>query len=387
MTLRIGLIAGEASGDQLGAGLIMAIRLRCPEAEVYGVGGPGMSAAGCHAWYDAERLSVIGLSEIVRHQPELIGIRRDLRRRFLHRRPDVVVGIDSPDFNLALERRLRRQGIKTVHYVSPSVWAWRAGRVRTVRRSVDRVLCLLPFEPETYRSSGVDAVFVGHPLADRIEPVADKRPAREALGLAADATVVAVLPGSRASELAHLGADFAAAIGWLAKRRPDLVFVAPMASPTLRDSFDGLLRAHAPDATTRLTDGQSQSVIAAADVILMASGTATLEACLIGRPLVVAYRVAPLTRWILQVLGMLKIDRFALPNLLSERQLVPEILQDDISPEALGSAVLGWLDDADRRSRLMQDFRGIRDLLRQGADQRAAEAVLSVCDGSPGVAG
>jgi lipid-A-disaccharide synthase len=387
MTLRVGLVAGEASGDQLGAGLITAIRQRCPEAEFYGVGGPGMTAAGCHAWYDAEQLSVIGLSEIVRHLPELIRIRRDLRRRFLHRRPDVVVGIDSPDFNLGLERRLRRQGIKTVHYVSPSVWAWRAGRVRTVRRSANRVLCLLPFEPQIYQSSGVDAVFVGHPLADRIEPISDKRPVREALGLAADATVVAVLPGSRGSELAHLGADFAAAIGWLAKRRPDLVFVAPMASPTLRDSFDGLLRTHAPDADIRLTDGQSRSVMAAADVILMASGTATLEACLIGRPMVVAYRVAPLTRWILQDLGMLKIDRFALPNLLSDRQLVPEILQDDVSPEALGSAVLGWLDDADRRSRLMQDFRGIRDLLRQDADQGAAEAVLSVCNGSPGVAG
>ncbi|MDH3915182.1 MAG: lipid-A-disaccharide synthase, partial [Chromatiales bacterium] len=257
----------------------------------------------------------------------------------------------------------------------------------TVRRSANRVLCLLPFEPQIYQSSGVDAVFVGHPLADRIEPISDKRPVREALGLAADATVVAVLPGSRGSELAHLGADFAAAIGWLAKRRPDLVFVAPMASPTLRDSFDGLLRTHAPDADIRLTDGQSRSVMAAADVILMASGTATLEACLIGRPMVVAYRVAPLTRWILQDLGMLKIDRFALPNLLSDRQLVPEILQDDVSPEALGSAVLGWLDDADRRSRLMQDFRGIRDLLRQDADQGAAEAVLSVCNGSPGVAG
>ena len=387
MTLRVGLVAGEASGDQLGAGLITAIRQRCPEAEFYGVGGPGMTAAGFHAWYDAEQLSVIGLSEIVRHLPELIRIRRDLRRRFLHRRPDVVVGIDSPDFNLGLERRLRRQGIKTVHYVSPSVWAWRAGRVRTVRRSANRVLCLLPFEPQIYQSSGVDAVFVGHPLADRIEPILDKRPVREALGLAADATVVAVLPGSRGSELAHLGADFAAAIGWLAKRRPDLVFVAPMASPTLRDSFDGLLRTHAPDADIRLTDGQSRSVMAAADVILMASGTATLEACLIGRPMVVAYRVAPLTRWILQDLGMLKIDRFALPNLLSDRQLVPEILQDDVSPEALGSAVLGWLDDADRRSRLMQDFRGIRDLLRQDADQGAAEAVLSVCNGSPGVAG
>jgi lipid-A-disaccharide synthase len=387
MTLRVGLVAGEASGDQLGAGLITAIRQRCPEAEFYGVGGPGMTAAGCHAWYDAEQLSVIGLSEIVRHLPELIRIRRDLRRRFLHRRPDVVVGIDSPDFNLGLERRLRRQGIKTVHYVSPSVWAWRAGRVRTVRRSANRVLCLLPFEPQIYQSSGVDAVFVGHPLADRIEPISDKRPVREALGLAADATVVAVLPGSRGSELAHLGADFAAAIGWLAKRRPDLVFVAPMASPTLRVSFDGLLRTHAPDADIRLTDGQSRSVMAAADVILMASGTATLEACLIGRPMVVAYRVAPLTRWILQDLGMLKIDRFALPNLLSDRQLVPEILQDDVSPEALGSAVLGWLDDADRRSRLMQDFRGIRDLLRQDADQGAAEAVLSVCNGSPGVAG
>lgn len=385
MTLRVGLVAGEASGDQLGAGLIPAIRQRRPETEFYGVGGPLMQAAGCHAWHDAEQLSVIGLSEIVRHLPRLIRIRRDLRRRFLHWRPDVVVGIDSPDFNLGLERRLRCHGIKTVHYVSPSVWAWRASRVRTVRRAADRVLCLLPFEPQIYQSSGVDAVFVGHPLADRIEPISDKRPAREDLGLDADATVVAVLPGSRGSELAHLGTDFAAAIGWLAKQRPDLIFVAPMVSPTLRGSFDRLLRDHAPDADIRLTDGQSRSVMAAADVILMASGTATLEACLIGRPMVVAYRVAPLTRWLLQDLGMLKIDRFALPNLLSDRQMVPEILQDDISPEALGSAVLGWLDDTGRRARLMQDFGGIRDLLRQDADQRAAESILSVCDGSSGV--
>lgn len=387
MTLRVGLVAGEASGDQLGTGLISAIRQRHPEAEFCGVGGPQMTAAGLHGWYDAELLSIIGLGEIIRHLPGLIRIRRDVCRRFLRWRPDVVVGIDSPDFNLGLERRLRARGIKTVHYVSPSVWAWRAGRVRTIRRAADRVLCLLPFEPEMYRSTGVDAVFVGHPLADRIKQAEDKRPARELLGLAADATVVAVLPGSRASELGHLGADFAATAGWLAERRPDLVFVSPMASPALRSSFESFLRDAAPDANVRLIDGQSHSVMAAADVILMASGTATLEACLIGRPMVVAYRVAPLTRWLLQDLGMLKINRFALPNLLSGRESVPEILQDDISPEALGSAVLEWLNNADRRSRLMQDFAGIRDLLRKDADQRAAEAVLSLCDVSTGAIG
>ncbi len=382
MGLRVGLIAGEASGDQLGAGLIRAIAARRPDAEFAGVGGRGMAAAGQELWWPAETLSVMGLAEVIRHLPGLLRLRRRLRDRFLAWRPDVIVGIDSPEFNLGLERMLRRRGVPTAHYVSPSIWAWRPRRLKNIRRSADAVLCLFPFETAAYLGAGVRADFVGHPLADRLPMRPDRASARRELGLGADETVVALLPGSRTSELRYLGEDFAGAARWLSARRPELRFIAPMASETLAGQFAAQLESCAPGVTVRLVRGGSHTVMAAADVALLASGTAALEACLIKRPMVVAYRVAPLTRWLLQAFRMLNIDRFALPNLLAGRDLVPEILQDRVNPEALGTAVLHWLDDAGAREALTQEFEGIHERLRQGADERAARAVLSLCAGS-----
>ena len=380
MGLRIGLVAGESSGDQLGAGLMRAVAARRPDVEFAGVGGPAMEEAGQTRWWPADRMSVMGIVEVTRHLPGLLRLRRRLRDRFVQWRPDVVVGIDSPEFNLGLELMLRRRGIPTIHYVSPSIWAWRPRRLDKISRAADVVLCLFPFETEPYRAAGLRAEFVGHPLADRLPEVPDRAAARRALHLQEHDTVVALLPGSRASELRYLGDDFSGAVAWLAARRPELRFVAPMATEDLADTFAAQIESHAPGAHVRLVPGRSHDVLAAADVALLASGTASLEACLIKRPMVVAYRVAPLTRWILQAFRMLRIDRFALPNLLAGRDLVPEILQDRVTPESLGAAVLRWLDDPDARAGLAAEFCRIHQVLRRGADARAADAVLSLCD-------
>jgi len=382
MGLRIGLVAGEASGDQLGSGLIEAIAARHPDAQFAGIGGPSMAAAGQDLWWPAEKLSVMGLAEVVRHLPGLLRLRRRLRDRFLAWRPDVVVGIDSPEFNLGLECMLRRRGVPTAHYVSPSIWAWRPRRVRKIRRAADLVLCLFPFETAPYAEAGIRAEFVGHPLADQLPFRPDRIAARRELGLEDDATVVAVLPGSRASELEYLGDDFAGAIRWLRGRRPDLTFVSPISTDALAERFSIRLRSSAPGAPVKLFKGRSHAVMSASDVVLLASGTAALEACLIKRPMVVAYRVAPLTRWLLQAFQMLSIDRFALPNLLAGRDLVPEILQDRVTPEVLGSAVLNWLDDDAAREALTGEFDRIHETLRRRADERAADAVLSLCTGT-----
>jgi len=379
MTLRIGLVAGEASGDQLGVGLMRAIARQRPDTRFAGIGGPQMTAAGLDAWWPAERLSVMGLAEVIRHLPGLLSLRGKLRDRFVYWRPDVVVGIDSPDFNLGLEIGLRKRGIKTVHYVSPSVWAWRPRRVRKVRRATDTVMCLLPFETAPYRDVGVRAVFVGHPLADRLPEKPDRLAARRALGVDPSATVVAVLPGSRAGELNRLGDVFAGALAWLSRRRPDLRFLAPMASEALDRQFADRLESRSGGAPVTRVAGRSHEVMTASDVVLTASGTATLEAGLIKRPMVVAYRVAPLTEWLLRGFRMLQIDRFALPNLLAGQDLVPEFLQDAVTPEALGSAVLRWLDDAPARERLERELVRLHDLLRRNADERAAETVLAIC--------
>jgi lipid-A-disaccharide synthase len=379
MTLRIGLVAGEASGDQLGAGLIRAIADQQPDAVFAGVGGAQMTGAGLEAWWPSDRLSVMGLAEVIGHLPQLLSLRRRLRRRFLHWRPDVVVGIDSPDFNLGLEIGLRRRGVSTVHYVSPSIWAWRPGRLRKIRRATGTVMCLLPFETAAYGKVGVEGVFVGHPLADRFPEVSDRADARRSLGLEPEAAIVALLPGSRSGELGRLGADFAGAAAWLSERRPELRFVAPMASEALREQFASQLQAHGGTASVKLLVGRSHQAMAASDVVLTASGTATLEAGLIKRPMVVAYRVAPLTAWVLKGFRMLKIDRFALPNLLAGRDLVPEILQDAVSPQTLGLAVLRWLDDESACRALEQEFHKLHAMLRRQADQRAARTVLSIC--------
>jgi lipid-A-disaccharide synthase len=372
-----GLVAGEASGDNLGGPLIEALAARAPGSRFAGIAGPRMAAAGCEAWYPADALAVMGLAEIVRHLPRLLQLRRDVRRRFVAAAPDAFVGIDSPEFNLRLAADLKRVGIPTVQYVSPQVWAWRQGRVRTIGASVDLVLCVLPFEAGFYAAHDVRAVFVGHPLADRIPMHSDAAAARVALGLPAGGPVLAVLPGSRRGEVTRLGPPFAATLAWLRARRPELAFVAPMAGATARQAFEQSLRDHAPDLAVHLVDGRAQEAMAASDAVLLSSGTATLEAALVKRPMVVAYRVAPLTGWLLRDLKLVKTEYFSHPNLLAGRPLVPEFFQEQVRPEVLGPAVLAQLERADRDD-LTHAFEAIHESLRCDASQRAADAVLEL---------
>jgi lipid-A-disaccharide synthase len=373
----IGLVAGEASGDNLGGSLIRALRERAPSARCFGVAGPRMTDAGCDAWYASESLAVMGLAEILKHLPRLLRLRRDLVARLLAAPPDVFVGIDSPEFNLRVARQLRSRGVPTVQYVSPQVWAWRQGRVRTIGQSVDLVLCLLPFERAFYDAHHVRAVFVGHPLADRVPLESDPLPARAALGLSPVAQVVAVLPGSRGGEVGKLGAPFAATIAWLQQARPGIEFVAPMANAHARHLFEQALAAHAPQVDVRLVDGRAQEALTAADAVLVASGTATLETALVKRPMVVAYRVAPLTGWLLREMGLVKTDFFSQPNLLAGRRLVPEFFQEQVRPGILGPAVLEQLERPDRVD-LVAAFTDIHRTLRRDASARAADAILEL---------
>lgn len=338
------LVAGEASGDLLGADLIAGLRARFPDARFAGVGGPRMVAAGLDAWYPAEALAVMGLFEVLRHLPRLLAIRRDVRRRTLALRPEVFVGIDAPDFNLGLERSLKDAGIRTAHYVSPSIWAWRERRAEKIGRSADRVLCLFPMEPAIYARHGVDARFVGHPLADAFAMVPDRAAARAALGLTDEGPVLALLPGSRLGEIRRLGADFLAAAALLAREIPGLQVLAPMANAACRAAFEALVAARGEVAVhLRILDGQAHAAMIAADAVLLASGTAALEALLAKRPMTVAYRLAPWTYRLVKGLGLLKVERYSLPNHLAGRDLVPELMQDACTPEALAASLRPWL--------------------------------------------
>jgi lipid-A-disaccharide synthase len=373
----IGLVAGEASGDNLGGALIRALHEREPRLRCYGVAGPRMVEAGCVPWRSSEELAVMGLAEILRHLPRLLRLRKDLVARLVAARPDVFVGIDSPEFNLRVAAQLKAQGIPTVQYVSPQVWAWRQGRVRTIGRAVDLILCVLPFESRFYDEHDVRAVFVGHPLADRIPLDSPPLPARTALGLDLYAPTVAVLPGSRRNEVARLGGPFAATIAWLKHRRPELRFVAPMASRDARAAFERSLAEHAPGVQVDVIDGRAQEALAAADAVLVASGTATLETALIKRPMVVAYRVAPLTSWLLREMKLMKAEFFAQPNLLAGRKIVPEYAQEQVRPDVLGPAVLEQLERPDRAD-LVAQFTEIHQSLRRDASARAADAILEL---------
>ncbi|MDQ1345743.1 MAG: lipid-A-disaccharide synthase [Pseudomonadota bacterium] len=375
-----GLVAGEASGDNLGGPLIEALAERAPNSRFFGIAGPRMAEAGCEAWFSADELAVMGLAEIVRHLPRLLRLRRDLLQRFAATAPDAYVGIDSPEFNLRVAAALKRRGIPTAQYVSPQVWAWRQGRVRTIGQSVDLVLCVLPFEPAFYAAHSVRAVFVGHPLADRIPFEIDGRAARAALGLPEVGEVVAVLPGSRAGEVTKLGPPFAATLAWLHARRPSLRFVAPMANAGARERFERDLHEHAPLAEVHLVDGRAHEAIAASDAVLVASGTATLETALLKRPMVVAYRLAPLTSWLLREMKLVKTQFFSHPNLLAGRPLVPEFFLELVRPEVLGPAVLEQLDRPDRAA-LIDEYGRIHRMLRCDASQRAADAVLELVAG------
>jgi lipid-A-disaccharide synthase len=376
-----GLVAGEASGDTLGAALIMALRERLPGARFCGVTGPKMRAAGCESWADAEELALMGLAEIVRHLPRLLRLRREVTAKFLDARPDVFIGIDAPEFNLGLERRLKSAGIRTVQYVSPQVWAWRQGRVRTMHESCDRVLCLLPFETEFYAAHGVDARFVGHPLADQLPLQPDRGSARRELGLDEQATVIALLPGSRSGEVSRLAEPFIGAAAWIAAQRPGVQFIAPMASPKVRALFEAALQRVPSVPAIGVLDGQAQRALAAADAVLVASGTATLETLLTQRPMVAAYRLAPLTAFVLRQLGVVKVKHFSQPNLLLGRGAVPEFFQEAVQPAALGAALLAQLDDTAGRATLMADFERVHRTLRAGGAARAAEAVIELLPG------
>ena len=374
----IALVAGEASGDNLGAALIDVLRARLPGVRIVGVAGPRMRAAGCEALADAEELAVMGLTEVLRHLPRLLKLRRRLVAELTQLRPDVFVGIDAPEFNLGLAARMKARGIRTVQYVSPQVWAWRQGRVRGIGEACDRILCLLPFEPAFYERHGIAARFVGHPLADQFPMRPDRDAARAALGLGATDTVVAVLPGSRMGEVSRLAEPFAGAAAWLAARRPDLRFVAPLVNAAVRTRFESAWASAAPGVPLRGVEGRSREVLAAADVVLVASGTATLETLLSKRPMVVAYRLGAATAFLLQRLGLVKVQHFSQPNLLAGREVVPEFFQDAATPEALGAAVLDWLESPERVAPLQATFADVHAQLRRGGADLAAEAVLEL---------
>lgn len=384
MALRIGLVAGESSGDMLGQGLMHALRQRCPDVEFSGIGGPRMQEEGLVSIADMERLSVMGFVEPLGRLPELLGIMGRLQQHFVNRQVDVVIGIDSPGFNLRLEKRLHDAGLKTVHYVSPSVWAWGKNRVHRMADAVDLVLALLPFETAVYREHGIAVEFVGHPLADRIDPgtgrdISVRTDHRIRLGLDAGDPVVALMPGSRHNEVARLGLPFLQAFQASLGARPGLQAVIPCASPARRVQLTGMIRQLSESGDDLsghcvLLDGQSHEAMLAADMVVLASGTATLEAMLLRRPMVVAYRLAPLT-WMLATL-LVRIPHVSLPNLLAGEALVPELLQSGATPQALQSAMLAILDDARSTERLCQRFDVLHEVLRRGADFRAADAVL-----------
>ena len=374
--MRIGLVAGEASGDLLGAGLIRAIKSHVPDATFEGVAGPAMVAAGCDPWEDAETLAVFGLLEPLMHIPRLLKLRRSLVKRWRTSPPDVFVGIDAPDFNLGLEKALRKSGIRTAHYVSPTIWVWRAGRIKTIRKAADRVLCILPFEKDIYDQQGIDAVFVGHPKADSLPAEIDVVSKRAALGLTGG-LLVAVLPGSRVSEVSRLGPEFAAAAAILAAQRVQLRFVTPIASPKLRPIFEAQLAAAGVAERFTLIDGDSTDVMAAADVVFLASGTAALESALLGKPTVAAYAIGKISGMIARLIG-LRNEYFTMPNLLTETPLIPEFIQQDVIPEAMAEAVAAMLDDPARRESISRRFATLRTELALGADERAASAVIEL---------
>jgi lipid-A-disaccharide synthase len=375
----IALVAGEASGDQLGAALINQLREKYPQARFAGIGGKQMQAAGLDAWWDAEQLAVFGLFEVLSHFPRLLRLRRKLHRRLLALSPDVFIGIDAPDFNLGLEIKLRKKGIRTVHYVSPTVWAWRKRRVRKIGRAADLVLCLFPFEPKFFKDHGVPATYVGHPMADQIPPDNDPASARTRLGLDPAATTIALLPGSRSGEVSRLAEPMIEAARVLASRQPGLQFVSAMANEKVRTMFQETMNKLA-FTDIALVEHDPRTVIASADAVLCASGTATLETMLVNRPMVVAYRVARSTYQLVKQLHIMKTRLFALPNILAGKALVPELIQHEATPDRLAGEISRWLEDENARVALREQFLELHDRLRCDASERAAEAISGLLD-------
>lgn len=373
----IGIVAGEISGDILGAGLIQSIRKRYPNARFEGIGGPLMIEQGFESRVPMERLSVMGLVEVLGRIFELIGIRRHLKRHFLNTRPDMFIGIDAPDFNLGLELALRKQGIKTGHYVSPSVWAWRQKRVFKIARAVDLMLTLFPFEARFYKAHQIAVKFVGHPLADLIPIEIDKAKARAQLNLRDTDKIVALLPGSRGGEIKYIGKSFLEAARWLHEQDPGISFLLPYVNEARKAQLDALIKEYASDLPITMINGRSREVMASSDVVVLASGTATLEAMLLKRPMVVAYRVSRITHYIMK--RLLKAPFISLPNLLANKALVPELIQHDAQPEAIGKKVIERLDET-KSLEMQQAFTGLHKELRCDASEQAANAIAELLE-------
>lgn len=376
--MRIGVVAGEASGDLLGAGLVSALKDIYPGASFEGIAGPRMIEAGAQSLYPMERLSVMGIVEVLGRYTELRGIRNRLIKHLIDQSIDLFIGIDAPDFNLEIEHQLHEAGIKTVHYVSPSVWAWRQHRIKKIKRSTDLMLTLFPFEARFYEEHRIPVAFVGHPLADIIPLQSDKQAARHLLKLPADKKIIALLPGSRSNELQYLGESFLQVASWCHAQRDDLHFVTPLANPQRRRQFEECYQQHGQSLPLTLIDGMSREAMAAADVVLLASGTAALEAMLLKRPMVVAYRLAPVTYWIYK--RLVKLSHYSLPNLLLPEPLIPEFIQHDIVTDAVGGKLLGYLDDDNKTHELVRQFEIIHLQLKRNASVAAATAVAGLLD-------
>lgn len=373
--MRIAMVAGEASGDLLASHLIRALAARLPQAEFVGIGGPKMTAAGFQAWWPHEKLAVRGYAEVLRHYREIAGIRRQLLRRLLDERPDIFIAVDAPDFNLWLERRLKRAGIPAIHYVSPSIWAWRGGRLRGIARAVSHMLCLFPFEPAIYEKAGVPVTYVGHPLADVFPLEIDRDQAKFQLDIPPEVPVIAMLPGSRQSEVASMAESFIETARRMSQEFPDARFLVPLVSRETRSLFEqALWKLEARELPLNILFGHAHDALMACDVALVASGTATLEAALLKAPHVIAYRMSPWSWRIMRRMSYL--PWVGLPNILSGRFMVAELLQDEASPENLAQALGNLLRDAGTRRRLRAHFTDLHLQLRQNTADRAAAAIL-----------
>ncbi len=374
--LTIALVAGETSGDILGAGLIRALKAKIPDAHFVGVAGPLMQAEGCEAWYEMEELAVMGIVEVLGRLPRLLKIRKDLTARFTALKPDVFIGIDAPDFNITLEGRLKQRGIRTIHYVSPSVWAWRQKRVFKIGRATDLVLAFLPFEKAFYDRFSVPCRFIGHTMADSMPLQTDKVAAREALGVPLNAHCLAILPGSRHAEVEMLSADFLRTVQLLRKTLPDLHVLVPLVNAKRHQQFQRIKDEIAPDLSVHLLDGNAGKAMIASDATLLASGTAALECMLAKCPMVVGYRMKPFTFWLAK--RLVKTPYVSLPNLLAGKELVKELLQDECKPQALSEALLPLLQGGADVEALKQTFLHLHESIRCDADEQAAQAVLEL---------
>ncbi len=372
----IAIVVGEHSGDNLGVSLIDSLRQIYPKARFIGIGGPKMEAVGFESLVPLEKLSVMGITEVISRLPELLKIRKKLAQRLIESRADIVIGIDAPDFNLGLEKKIKHAGIKTVHYVSPSVWAWRRGRIKKIKQAVDLMLTLFPFEQKIYQENNIPVRFVGHTLADELEFIDDKVQARKLLGLPSQCKVVAVMPGSRFSEINRLAEPFLSACSWLRSVDSGIKFIAPLPTKNCCELFKEFVDEYGLSDCVSIKDGVAKDAITASDAVLVASGTATLEVMLIGRPMVMAYKLASLTYKIYK--RLIKVDSFSLPNLLAGEKLIPEIIQDDVTGENLGIELKGLLDSDDGNARLLRKFKRMGAEIRCNASKQAAEAIAEL---------